>query len=213
MSGTREWSWALVVAVSLAACGDRDAERIFPPLEEPDAGTFSDAADDAGHDAGDDAGDDASPDGSDSLACETAADCPAPSQPCTLAVCAAGVCATAYAPAGTEVAEEVQTPGDCKRLECGEAGALVARADEDDVPPEQDCVRSFCVGPNARTEDLPAGTPCGGNGVCNGAGHCGSCAPGAKGCSGNVPYSCDEQGKWRAGQACSSACKAGECED
>jgi len=213
---TSGWPFALALSVSLAACGGRDADRLFPPIGEDDAGSLPDAStDDASVDAGSDALADASVDadegGPDATVCETADDCPPPDEPCTLAVCASGACVKAYAPAGTEVPEEVQIPGDCKHLECGANGALVAITDVDDTPPDHDCYRTVCDGPNPRNENFPVGTVCAGNGVCNGNGQCGTCIPGAKGCQGQVPYLCDEQGKWQPGPACASECKAGDC--
>lgn len=208
MLSTRDWSWTIALAVSLAACGGQDAERVFPPLDQRDAGSQQDAAEDASDDAS--ADDDG---GSETVECETAADCPVPTEPCVLAICVAGACRTAHAPAGAEIPEAMQIVGDCKRLECGEDGELVAKVDTGDTPPEEDCVRNYCDGPNPRSENLAPGTPCSGNGFCNGAGQCGSCTPGAKGCSGNVPQVCDEHGKWQAGEACPNKCKAGVCED
>ncbi len=141
--------------------------------------------------------------------CEAAAECPTPENPCEVAACVGGVCASAVAPAGTFVRESAQVPGDCREFICGESGTLTTRAATDDLP-EGDgnpCTNAACDGPNPSHVPAEVGTPCGEVGVCNGAGACGECLPGASDCVGDVPRVCDEDGAWAAGSPCPFLCE------
>lgn len=205
----RRWLFALAVVASLAACGGDEAERLFPPIDDRDAGA---GARDASDETDDASVEDAPEDDGAAIACKAASDCPE-ADACLLPVCVGGFCDIVFAPPGTEPPADMQVAGDCKRLECGEMGSIVARTDVNDTPPADDCIRTFCDGPNPRVENLAAGTPCKGSGVCNGKGECGVCVPGSKACEGEVPFHCDENGVWKAGPTCPSACEDGACVD
>jgi hypothetical protein len=90
-----------------------------------------------------------------------------------------GTCHTENVRAGTPVG--VQTSGDCRSRECNGNGALIAAADDADVPPDPGggCTRPACSAgsvvtaprdPGARCGD--AATECSAADTCNGAGGC-----------------------------------------
>lgn len=196
---------AVVLALATSACGGADQDLFPNDLPEAGLGDESDASMDAAPDAPSDV----------SVTCETADDCPAPAKLCEISVCVRGLCSTAAAPAGVIVDESDQVPGDCRRLECGEAGALVVKADPDDVPLDDGnvCTVKRCEGSQPAIIPVEMGTPCGDGGVCNGEGECGECRPGDQSCDGNVPRTCDAEGVWERGQPCPFACDAstGSC--
>jgi hypothetical protein len=123
--------------------------------------------------------------------CSTANECPAPANPCEVAVCVGGVCGKSAAPAGTKVPDTAQVKGDCKKISCGEGGAFATAADTTDVPADDGnaCTSEACDGPNPVFPNKAAGTACGtgadggAGGVCNGAGTCGECTPGSVQCA------------------------------
>jgi hypothetical protein len=47
--------------------------------------------------------------------------------------------------------------------------------------------------------------------VCSGGQCAGTCVPGTKQCSANVPQTCDSAGRWQSGAACSNVCSNGAC--
>jgi hypothetical protein len=153
------------------------------------------------------------------MSCMTANECPAPANPCEVAVCVGGVCGKSAAPAGTKVPDATQVKGDCKKISCGEGGAFATAADTTDLPADDGnaCTTEACDGPNPTHPNTAAGTTCGvgdagAGGVCNGAGVCGECAPGSMDCSGNVPRTCEASGAWKPGTACPFVCSgAGQC--
>ncbi len=111
--------------------------------------------------------------------CTTAAECPDPGGPCAAPACVAGVCSVAYSPAGTVLAR--QTPFDCVRLQCGDAGLVVVAIDDLDVPVDgNSCTADACTLGAPSNPLLPAGTPCGSGLSCDGAGACSGCTAAAQ---------------------------------
>jgi hypothetical protein len=111
------------------------------------------------------------------VGCNTNADCPGANNECQQQVCAGNVCGTSYTPAGKPAG--TQTPGDCKKVACDGAGNLVGMIDDADVPVDGDpCTDDVCSSGSGSNPAAAAGTTCPG-GVCNGAGGCGVCVPGA----------------------------------
>lgn len=76
------------------------------------------------------------------------------------------------------------------------------------------CTVATCGANKCGSRNENAGTPCGNNGVCNGAGVCGVCAPAALGCNGMQPQVCSDAGQWQnQGSACTTnqLCRDGQC--
>lgn len=99
--------------------------------------------------------------------CSTPSDCPAPADPCQIAVCVDGRCGAAQRPAGIEIEPDDR---DCKRIYCDEAGTLrVDAADElpDDGNP---CTDDACDG-TTPTHTPREGEACPG-GYCDEEGDC-----------------------------------------
>jgi hypothetical protein len=97
-----------------------------------------------------------------SFPCATGNDCSAPTNPCEVALCVAGVCRATAAPAGTRVPDSMQVKGDCKRLACGSGGAIAASSDATDIPADDGdpCTREACEGPNPMVQvDAACGGP------------------------------------------------------
>jgi hypothetical protein len=156
--------------------------------------------------------------GSAPLPCGSATECPAPANPCEVAVCVGGFCGGTAAPAGTRVPDSVQSRGDCKKLSCGEGGAFATAADTTDLPEDDGnpCTAESCDGPNPTHPNKAAGATCAsgdaGAGVCNGSGVCGECTPGSVQCAGNTPRTCEANGTWKNGTPCPFVCSgAGQC--
>jgi hypothetical protein len=85
-----------------------------------------------------------------------------------------------YAAKGTVIA--TQTTGNCKENECDGAGNIIAVADNSNLPPNTNpCTKALCTAGVPSNPPLAAGTACAVDGgtVCNGAGVCGVCVPGA----------------------------------
>src|SRR5262249_20195746 len=143
--------------------------------------------------------------------------CPAPPGPCLLQACVGNVCAIVAAPAGTEVSPSLQAPHDCQKQVCDSSGNAMNVADPSDLPvdPSGGCNTPSCNGPTPRPAPTAAGTACTqiDKGVCNGAGVCGACKPGATQCgSGNtVQQLCNAQGAWENHQTCAGVCSNGVC--
>ncbi|MCA9623390.1 MAG: hypothetical protein KC731_30425, partial [Myxococcales bacterium] len=64
------------------------------------------------------------------------------------------------------------------------------------------CTVEICEVGEPHHEPKPAGSRCGGDGVCNGAGRCGVCVPGVARCQGPAVETCDAEGQFAAPQAC-----------
>ncbi|MFO0593095.1 MAG: hypothetical protein U0441_36470 [Polyangiaceae bacterium] len=108
--------------------------------------------------------------------CCTAADCPAPSDPCTVATCEANVCGSKTAEDGTAAA--TQTPGDCKKSICMGGQAMNELDTTDALDDGNVCTVDWCA-EDGSPQAIPgaAGSNCsfGGGSVCDGAGNCVEC--------------------------------------
>ena len=119
--------------------------------------------------------------------CCTAADCPAPADPCKVATCEANVCGSKAQADGSVV--NTQTPGDCKKAIC-KGGAVTTEPDTTDVLDDGNACTDDSCSADGNPQSMPAAaaTTCSSNGgtVCDGAGNCveclvnGNCADPAK---------------------------------
>src|SRR5581483_3106157 len=76
--------------------------------------------------------------------------------------------------AGTPVI--TQTSGDCKKSQCDGLGAIAAVADDTDKPVDGNaCTQDVCTSGAPSNPPVAAGTSCGTNLLCNGAGACVGC--------------------------------------
>lgn len=76
------------------------------------------------------------------------------------------------------------------------------------------CTFATCSANRCGSRNQPAGTACGTNGVCNGAGTCGECRPDALRCAKRQPQECTAGGQWQnLGSACTAdqLCRDGQC--
>jgi hypothetical protein len=103
-------------------------------------------------------------------------DCPKPESECLIAVCEAGACGVAPAPAMTPIA--AQTPGDCSTAVCdGSGGVTAAPAAHDTEDDGKECTEDACDGTSPTHAPKAAKTPCseGGGALCDAAGACVTC--------------------------------------
>jgi hypothetical protein len=105
---------------------------------------------------------------------------------------------------------------DCQKLVCDESGSPTNMPDPSDLPvdPTGGCNSPSCDGPTQLLTPTAAGTACTqmDKGVCNGAGVCGVCKPGATGCgTTTVQQLCNSSGAWEDHQTCAGACTNGVC--
>jgi hypothetical protein len=123
------------------------------------------------------------------VGCTGAADCPGMDTECQARTCSGtGVCGFTYQPSGT--ATSAQTAGDCKKNVCNGSGGISTIADDSDVPTANQCYTGVCSSGVPSNPPAAAGTACG-TGVCNGAGLCGVCVPGAfRACCGVKSMAC-----------------------
>ena len=110
------------------------------------------------------------------VACNTAADCPAPSGECATASCEAGVCKPGFKDLGTPLS--IQVTGDCKTSVCDGMGGTTFQNDDMDLPDDgNDCTADTCDAGVPVNSPLP-GNSCGMPGaglVCDSQGHCSGC--------------------------------------
>lgn len=146
--------------------------------------------------------------------CLAPSDCPQSDDPCLVATCIEQRCGLQAAADGPLA---VQTPGDCRRMECVR-GTRVEIAAPDDPPPDdgRECTDAVCVGMSAEQRPKDVSVRCGDGGVgyCNGSGDCGPCKSGTVACfPGGIPALCTQAGTWNLGAACPSGhiCLAGVC--
>ena len=119
--------------------------------------------------------------------CQTAADCPAPENPCQTATCAAGACGTGNVPAG--VPSALQKKGDCQQSLCNGSGAAVdSPVFNDPFDDGEECTDDFCSAGAPLNTPASTGQPCSQNGGtwCDGAGSCVVCLSDAD-CPGTTP--------------------------
>jgi hypothetical protein len=124
--------------------------------------------------------------------CVSAADCPAPSNPCVPATCHAGVCGTEIAPEGTVAALDV--PADCQATLCDGTGHAQKGVDLSNVPVSSNpCLMGTCdMTGTPGTAPVAAGATCtsdSGGQRCDGQGNCVQCLD-AKDCPAGM--SCGE---------------------
>src|SRR5690606_2031604 len=80
---------------------------------------------------------------------------------CADADCVGGRCVVVPKPAGTALPESVQIAGDCQRLACDGAGAIVTLVDDEDLPRDGiDCTLDACDRGLPIHEPVKEGTPC-----------------------------------------------------
>ena len=94
---------------------------------------------------------------------------------CQMRTCVDHVCGQDFTAAGTAVA--LQTPGDCREMQCDGTGGVVSANDDSDTPDDlNDCTTDSCFAGAPRYTDAPATTACGdGTLTCDGAGQCTGC--------------------------------------
>ncbi len=156
------------------------------------------------------------------MVCVLVSDCPPTGNPCTMPSCpASGMCSPAPSPAGIVLADQSQYVGTCKQAECDGNGSTVVSPWPANTPAAQnDCYTASCGG---AAGDTPAQTPVdpgiacgGGNGVCNGKGVCGTCAPNGQRCSpqnsAEVQTCATDGSQWTDTTSCSpGSCSGGIC--
>jgi hypothetical protein len=78
---------------------------------------------------------------------------------------------------GTALSEAEQTPKDCKKMVCTEAGGATSVNDDDDRPDDSVCMLGACFDGAPTNVARPVGDPCGGGqmGVCDGSQSCAPC--------------------------------------
>jgi hypothetical protein len=104
------------------------------------------------------------------VGCLSDADCGAAGE-CLVPACEAGTCVAQPAPAGTVLAD--QTSGDCGLLACDGTGGVTITPDNTDVPNDNNaCTNDLCENGVPQHVNLPAGSACGQEQQCNGAGQC-----------------------------------------
>lgn len=107
-------------------------------------------------------------------ACVTALDCPATGNECSSYVCLSGACELSLVPQGQPVS--AQTGGDCKVVVCDGVGGVTMAPNDSDLPYDGNaCTIDGCAAGQPTFTLEAAGTPCGVNLVCDGAGSCIGC--------------------------------------
>jgi plastocyanin len=108
------------------------------------------------------------------VGCVVASTCPGVDTECQQRTCSAGVCGFTNTAAGTAIT--MQTPGDCRVVQCDGAGAAVPVNLDTDLPVDGNpCTTDVCT---AGVPSNPPGTPgasCGASGVCDPTGQCVGC--------------------------------------
>jgi hypothetical protein len=130
------------------------------------------------------------------VACDTEADCTdlPPSDACQTRTCDKHACSSVFVAKDTPV--PTQTPGDCQSVVCDGAGKQVSKADDTDVPVDNNpCTQDVCTSgvPSNPPVPLDPKVACGNNSFCDGAGNCIGC---------NAPADCG---------GASDACKTVTC--
>lgn len=149
----------------------------------------------------------------DPIQCAIPTDCPSAGNSCFLRSCEGGVCKVSEAPAGTEVASQID--GDCQVVVCSAEGAPENTADPNDISPDgKECTTDACTADGPMNTPSGPGTPCS-TGVCDGNGACVECIDqaqcGGQICVGNqcVPATCGDGTK--NGDETDTDCGGGTC--
>lgn len=112
--------------------------------------------------------------GGGSQTCNVAEDCPATESACVARVCDDGVCEEVALPSGTLLG--MQTNGDCAVATCDGAGTATTTVDDTDVPDDAaECTDDVCTDGVPSNPPKAAGSACGDDLVCDGAGQCTGC--------------------------------------
>jgi len=115
-----------------------------------------------------------SADGDCLVECSESSPCPL-ADPCLSGECVEQICV--YTPVSGDPVVAVRDPdGDCKEPTCL-AGSLGQKPDGVDLPPDDGlpCTNGICNGDQPEQDNLAAGSPCGVELVCDGAGVCDGC--------------------------------------
>lgn len=148
------------------------------------------------------------------VSCAVPSDCPTPAQPCLVSLCIQGACGLIAAQQGT-VPPSIQVVGDCQKRVCDASGNPQTQADPTNKPTDATggCNTPGCNGATPTMTPTASGTACTqtASGVCNGAGVCGVCKPGAARCMGLTIQNCSTAGQWVNGTTCRNACTSGAC--
>ena len=103
--------------------------------------------------------------------CQADSDCLAFNDPCNVAVCNAGVCASSPVAEGSLVPAKFQLRGDCRAKVCGVQGTTIMMADLDDSSDDNECTLDTCAADSSVHSLLAPGTACS-NGTCAEDGLC-----------------------------------------
>jgi hypothetical protein len=105
--------------------------------------------------------------------CSVPEDCPDTLPVCVVPTCSNGLCGKAFAPDGTPLPAEFQSPGDCRVKVCDGQGDSRNQIDDTDLPDDSNpCTDNVCTNGSFSNPPLPAGTDCANGGTCDGAGNC-----------------------------------------
>jgi hypothetical protein len=138
------------------------------------------------------------------VGCNLPSDCGAETF-CQAWACDNEVCMSNPTANDTPLPSNQQAPGDCQELACDGAGSTKSVTDNGDVPggDGNQCTAEVCVGGTPQHPPQAPGTPCDGDGVCNGSGQCVECVEdddcdGAEVCVNNMcmctPITCAQAG-------------------
>ncbi|MGD8863739.1 MAG: hypothetical protein PVI30_27230 [Myxococcales bacterium] len=111
---------------------------------------------------------------------------PEDGDPCTVSACDGPDPTQIPASMGTRAPDSAQTSGDCQTIVCDGEGGLTVMYDDADVvtdPTGDPCTRNVCNAGTPGEGNVTAGTPCGTDMVCDGAGGCVACKPDGDGCT------------------------------
>jgi plastocyanin len=110
----------------------------------------------------------------DCVQCVVASTCPGVDTECQQRSCSAGVCGFTNTAAGTAIT--MQTPGDCKVVQCDGAGAALPIDLDTDLPVDGNpCTSDVCTAGVPSNPPGSLGMSCGASGVCDASGQCVGC--------------------------------------
>ncbi|MBK6921933.1 MAG: hypothetical protein IPH07_31340 [Deltaproteobacteria bacterium] len=112
-----------------------------------------------------------------SCACAVPSDCVLlpPDDDCRTRTCVEQVCDQVLSPAGTAVNPTLQTPRDCRRVECDGLGGTRVVDDNADTPTDaSECTVDACIDGTPSNAALPRGSACMA-GTCDASGACTGC--------------------------------------